>query len=294
MKRNKVRLIFLLAFTALTNGYAKGFVKGLIYKGNLKHICVPGLNCYSCPGAFGSCPVGSLQATLSSPQYKISLYVFGLLGLFGTILGRAVCGFMCPFGLIQELIYKIPFPRKIKKIPGHNVLRYLRYAILLIFVILLPMLVTGKFGGGEPWFCEYICPSGILMGSIPLLISNEALREMIGVKFFVKLGILIFIILTAVINYRPFCKYLCPLGAFYGLFNKIALIRYKIDDEKCTKCGACNEVCDMNVNVLKNVNSTECIRCGKCIDRCANGAITVSFEELRRNLKKHEKTENDT
>lgn len=288
MKKNTFRLIFATAFAALSNGYVKGFVKGELYNGQMKHVCVPGLNCYSCPGAFGACPMGSLQAVLSSPQYKFSLYVFGIIGLFGTILGRFACGFLCPFGLVQELLNKIPFPVKSKKLPGHKVLKYLRYAILLVFVLALPMFVTDRFGMGEPWFCEYICPSGILFGSIPLMAANDSLLGMIGIRFFLKLSILVGTIVLSIMVYRPFCKYLCPLGAIYGLFNPISLYRYGFDKDKCIECNACVEACDMNIKVYEKINSTECIRCGRCIDSCPEGAITASFDELKRKLKKHE------
>lgn len=288
MKKNTLRLIVATAFAALSNGYVKGFVKGELYKGSLKHICVPGLNCYSCPGALGSCPMGSLQSVLSSPMYKVSLYVFGIIGLFGTLFGRFACGFLCPFGLVQELLNKIPFPYKTKKLPGHKILKYLRYVVLLVFVIVLPMFVTNRFGLGEPWFCEYICPSGILFGSIPLLAANKTLFGRLGVRFIIKLSILTVTILVSIIIYRPFCKYLCPLGAIYGLFNPISLYRYNFDKDKCTSCGACVKACDMNIKVYERINSTECIRCGRCADSCANGAITTSFDELRGRLKKHE------
>ena len=98
----------------LSNAYIKGFLPGdpVIYQGKLKQVCVPGMNCYSCPGALGSCPIGSLQATLNAREYKLSLYVLGVLAVFGTLLGRFVCGFLCPFGLIQDLLFKIPLAQK--------------------------------------------------------------------------------------------------------------------------------------------------------------------------------------
>lgn len=287
MKRNTFRLWFALGFTALTNGYVKGFVKGSVYNGQLKSVCVPGLNCHACPGAFGSCPMGSLQAVLSGSSYRIALYVFGLLGIFGTLFGRFVCGFLCPFGLVQELLHKIPFVKKTKNLPGHKYLRFIKYAILLLFVIILPVTVISS-GIGKPWFCEYICPSGMLFGSIPLVSLNESLRNMIGTRFFIKMGILLAVLLASVMIYRPFCKYLCPLGAIYGLFNPVALYRYNFDKSKCNNCGACKKACDMDITVINHINSTECVRCGKCIDACTQGAITTSFDELRGRLKKHE------
>jgi len=162
-RRGKIRLLIQACFAALSNGYINGFINGKIFKGPSKYVCVPGMNCYSCPGALGSCPIGSLQATLGSREYKVSMYVIGTLVIFGTILGRFVCGFLCPFGLIQDLLFKIPFVKKIRKLPGERGLRWLRFVFLGIFVILLPMFVVDITGLGEPWFCKYICPITVFL-----------------------------------------------------------------------------------------------------------------------------------
>ena len=276
-KRQTIRLIIQAVTFALTNGYIKGWLSGKIYKGKLKSICVPGLNCYSCPGALGSCPVGSLQAVLGSGRYKVSLYVLGFIGLFGIIFGRLICGFACPFGLVQDLLYKIPFPKKYKNIYGHKFLKYIRYIVLLVFVIILPLTVLNIAGVGQPWFCEYICPSGTLLGGIPLVLANESLRTTIGWRFWLKISILLTCLLSSIIVYRPFCKYVCPLGAMYGLLNPISLYRLKIDEDKCVKCGACQRACDMDIKVWEKPNSLECIRCGKCKEACNEGAIKSSF-----------------
>jgi hypothetical protein len=115
--KSKSRLIVQLVFTALSNGYVRGFAEGKIFTGKIKSVCVPGLNCYSCPGASGSCPIGSLQATLGSRNHKSAFYVLGFLMIVGAFFGRLVCGFLCPFGLVQDLLYKIPFFKKLKKLP---------------------------------------------------------------------------------------------------------------------------------------------------------------------------------
>lgn len=274
-KISKIRLLIQAGFTAISNGYIKGFAHGKIYTGDLKYICVPGLNCYSCPGALGSCPIGSLQATLNSREYKISLYVLGLLVIFGTLLGRFVCGFLCPFGLVQDLLFKIPFFNKIKKLPGEKFLRWFRFVILAVFVILLPMFVVDMTGLGEPWFCKYICPAGTLEGGIPLLILNKSLRNAAGFLFKWKVVILLITVFVSIILYRPFCRYICPLGAIYGVFNKVSFLRYKIDTKKCTGCGLCEKNCKFNIKVYENPNSFDCIRCGECKFNCPNQAISL-------------------
>lgn len=275
VKISKFRLFIQALFTALSNGYVKGFARGKIYQGNLKYVCVPGMNCYSCPGAFGSCPIGSLQSTLNSRNYKISLYVFGLISLFGVVLGRFVCGFLCPFGLIQDLLFKIPFIKKINKFKGEKYLRWLRFLILAVFVIILPMFVIDITGLGKPWFCKYICPVGTLEGGIPLVLLNKNLRAAVGFLFKWKLAILIALLLFSIIIYRPFCRYICPLGAIYGVFNKISFLRYKVDESKCTKCGKCQKICKLNIKVYENPNSMDCIRCGACKDECPEKAINL-------------------
>lgn len=261
--------------TIATNSYIKGFLEGNIYRGETKRFCVPGLNCYSCPGALGACPIGSLQAVIGSIEYQLSYYVLGIIIFFGILLGRFVCGWLCPFGFIQELINKIP-SKKIK-ISGKNPLRYLKYGILIIFVILLPMMAVNEFGFGSPFFCKYICPAGTLEAGVPLVALNPTLRSAIGFLFSWKVFLLIVTIVASIFIYRPFCRFICPLGAIYSLFNPVSLYRLNIEDDKCIKCGKCNSTCKLNVDVMNVPNSGECIRCGDCIKICPTGALKSKF-----------------
>ena len=286
LQRHKlIRLIAQACFAALSNGYIKGFVKGNIFDGRSKFVCVPGMNCYSCPGALGACPIGSLQATLNAREYKISMYVMGLLVIFGTLLGRFVCGFLCPFGLIQDLLFKIPFVKKIRRLPGEKGLRWLRFVFLGIFVILLPMFVIDITDLGEPWFCKWICPVGTLEGGIPLVLLNSAMRGAAGFLFRWKVAILLLTLISAVVLYRPFCRYICPLGAIYGLFNKFSFYRFYVDQNKCIQCGICQKECRLDIPVWKNPNSLDCIRCGDCKASCPEKAInTVSAGKASRRV----------
>lgn len=270
LKRHGVQGLWAL----ITNSYLMGFVQGKIYKGSLKHICVPGLNCYSCPGAVGSCPIGSLQAVMGSWKFQFAAYVSGFMIFIGALVGRFVCGWLCPFGLIQDLLHKIPFPKKIKTFRGDKLLRKLKYVILIVFVILLPLFAVDILGQGLPYFCKYICPAGTLEGGIPLVLLNKALHSTIGWLYTWKMVILIVIVLLSILIYRPFCKYICPLGAIYSVFNPISVFRYQVDKEKCIDCGACAKACKMNVNPVENANSPECIRCGACKNACPTCAIT--------------------
>lgn len=264
-------------WTLLTNSFFAGYSSGKIYKGSLKNICVPGLNCYSCPGAVGSCPIGSIQAVIGSANYKVAFYVFGFLFFIGALLGRFVCGWLCPFGLLQDLLHKIPFFKKISTFRGDKILRWFKYVVLLVFVILLPMFLVDILGQGAPYFCKLICPVGTLEGGVPLVILNKAVHGTIGFLFKWKLGILIVTVLLSIVVYRPFCKYVCPLGAIYSIFNPISIYSLSVDKSACFYCSTCRNVCKMQVNPLENPNSTECIRCGKCVQTCPSGAIRAGF-----------------
>lgn len=261
-------------WTLLTNSYLLGFVQGKIYKGKLKNLCVPGMNCYSCPGAAGACPIGAMQAVIGNWNFKFAFYVAGFLMFVGALIGRFVCGWLCPFGLVQDLLHKIPFPKKMKTFRGDKLLRKLKYVILIVFVILLPLFLVDVIGQGSPYFCKLICPVGTLEGGIPLVLLNKTLRGTIGWLYAWKNVLLFATIFLSIIIYRPFCKYICPLGAIYSVFNPISVFRYRIDQEKCTNCGACAKVCKMQVNPVQNANHPECIRCGQCKKTCPTGAIT--------------------
>lgn len=286
MHRNRVKggkgrisfqRIVQLASAALVNGYAVGFQRGKIFTGGTKAVCVPVLNCYSCPGALGACPIGSLQAALGGIEHRFPFYVLGLLMLFGVVLGRAVCGLLCPFGLVQDLLYKLPLskanvPKKVDR-PA----RYLKYGVLLVMVIGLPAFAVTRTGVAPPYFCKYLCPAGTLGGGIPLMIADPALRKLAGALFSWKTLVLAVVAVASVFIHRPFCRYLCPLGAFYSLFNRFSFFQMRLDGDKCIGCKQCERSCPMAVEVTKDIGSPECIRCGVCKSVCPTGAIASGF-----------------
>lgn len=225
------------AATLLTNIHLPNFFKGGIYQGKGKTVCVPGLNCYSCPAASGACPIGAFQAVVGSSKFRFSYYITGILILLGVLFGRFICGFLCPFGWLQELLHKIPGKKlSTKKL---RPLTYLKYVILLLAVVLLPALIVNDVGMGDPYFCKYICPQGVLEGAIPLAAANESIRAALGALFTRKLIILIAVVVLSVLFFRPFCKWICPLGAFYALMNKVSLLGIQVDTSKCVSCGKC-------------------------------------------------------
>ncbi len=266
-KPSKRRLIQLYA-ALLFNANIKGFANGRIYKGAVKNICSPGLNCYSCPGAVGACPLGSLQNALSTSGKTAPYYVVGIILLYAILFGRWICGFLCPFGLIQDLVHKIKTP-KVKKSRLTRAFSYLKYVILVFFVILIPLLFMGI---AMPGFCKYICPAGTFEGAIGLLSNpaNEDYMIMLGGLFTWKFWLMIAILVACIFLYRFFCRFICPLGALYGLFNRFALVGMKLDRDACTDCGLCVGKCKVDI---RHVGDHECIQCGECMDVCPTGAI---------------------
>lgn len=271
-----LRKLVQVGWGLLSNAYVKGFLPGgsSIYRGPLKRFCVPGMNCYSCPGALGACPIGALQAALTARHRRFPYYVLGYLAAVGLLVGRFICGWLCLFGLIQELLYKIPTPKL--RIPAKidRPLRYLKYLVLALLVIALPLGYRSEYGAGVPFFCKFLCPVGTLEGGVPLVLLNDVLRPTLGWLFRWKLLILVLCILSSILIYRPFCKYLCPLGAFYALFQRISLVRMRVDANACTGCGACAGACPMQIDPSKSPNSTECIRCGECVRVCPVNALS--------------------
>lgn len=268
LKPTKRRLVQL--YTALLfNANLKGFKTGNIYKGDTKIFCAPGINCYSCPGAVAACPLGSLQGSFSADKSTI-FYVVGIILLYGLLFGRWICGWLCPFGLIQELLHKIKTP-KIKKGPVTRILSFFKYIVLVFFVFIVP--ITYAFRDTPlPAFCKYICPAGTLEGGIGLLANkvNESYFSMLGPLFTWKFMLLVSICVGSVFVFRLFCRFICPLGALYGLFNRISLFGVKVEPHKCTNCGMCVNKCPMDI---ATVGDAECISCGKCMEVCPTDAI---------------------
>ena len=263
----------------LTNANLKGFAEGQIYQNTAevnavtKNLCTPGLNCYSCPGAVAACPLGALQNSLGSSKTTTPYYILGILALLGLALARTICGFLCPFGLAQDLLYKIKTP-KLKKSVYTRLLSYLKYILLILLVIAVPLIYHNV-----PAFCKYICPAGTFEGSVGLL-ANEANSDwysMLTYLFSWKFILLIICIVVCIFVFRAFCRFICPLGAIYGFFNKIALLGVKLEKSKCIDCGMCISKCKMDI---REVGDHECIQCGECIPVCPTKAISWKGSKL--------------
>lgn len=254
------RRIFQALGTVLPNSYFPVLWLGNIYQGWGKGVCTPGLNCYGCPMALVSCPIGQLQHFAVIRAFP--LYLVGFFGAIGTAVGRMQCGWICPFGLLQDLLYRI----RTVKVKFPSWMRYSKYAILIALVLIIPFLT------GEHWFSK-LCPQGALEAGIPFVIWNpqggdlglsSSIRDLVGWLFSVKIAILAVLLGLMVFIKRPFCRFLCPLGAIYALFNAFSFVRLEVDHESCSGCGLCDDWCPVDLKIPEEVDSPECIRCLEC------------------------------
>ncbi len=261
----KQRISQLLS-SILFNSAFSGFITGSIYQGKFKYLPCPGFNCHSCPSALLACPIGAIQLFVSFGAYHVSFYLLGFLGSIGAVGGRIVCGWACPFGLMQDMLYRIRLP----KIKVPEIMRKMKFFIL--FFVVLGVAYYTK----EPWFCKF-CPMGTLEAGIPLVSMNADLLQLTGWLFCLKISILAGFAVWMTVSKRPFCQTVCPLGAIYSFFNKISFLRLKVNKKKCIKCNLCADVCPVDIKIYQEGGgSANCIRCFRCT-KCPAEAIKITF-----------------
>ncbi|GBE13984.1 MAG TPA: 4Fe-4S binding protein [Proteobacteria bacterium] len=252
----------------VTNAYLGGFKPpGALWQGQSKGFCVPTLNCYACPGSLFACPIGTLQHFVIIRS--VPVYFTGLFVTLSMSVGRMACGTLCPFGFLQDLLYKF---RSFKiRIPSW--MTYLKYASLVGLAIIIPFYTL------QPWFSK-LCPVGTLIGGLPWVTINPEIRAMIHELFWVKIAILIAVVSLAAVAKRPFCRVACPLGAIYSLFNRISILRLAWNEAECSHCDKCTRICPMDIPIYKDANNHNCIRCLDCT-QCPAVSITHAFAGAR-------------
>ena len=275
---NVIRIYMQVHAFIAANMYMAFLKTKQVYQGSLKSVCVPFLNCQSCPSAFFSCPIGIFQHFMTI--HKIPYTLLGFLCAIGMLIGSMACGWLCPFGLFQDFLYKF---RSFKiKIPKQ--LSMLRYFFLLFLVILIPIVTH------ETWFSK-LCPMGTLQAAIPWAAWNPIVPayqesavspQSLGTLFVIKLLILMFFIVLFIISKRPFCRTVCPLGAIFGLFNKISIMKLKVNTKDCKSCHNCSDSCVVDLNVGDDPNDSTCVRCLKCL-KCEN--VNIDFGGFKDKVK---------
>ena len=191
------------------------------------------------------------------------MYFIGLFVTLCMAVGRMACGVICPFGYLQEILFKL----KSSKLTIPAWMTYIKYAVLAGMVIVIPFYTL------EPWFSK-LCPMGTLIGGLPWITLNPEIRMMVKELFWVKVGILVLVVVLSVLSKRPFCRVVCPLGAMFSLFNRISLLKLSWTPELCTHCDKCTRICPMDISVYKDANNHNCIRCLDCT-RCPAVSIVA-------------------
>jgi polyferredoxin len=243
-----------------------------------KYACIPVLNCYACSLATTACPIGTITAF--ALVREIPYYVIGTLGMVGVAVGRIFCGWACPFGLLQDLLYRLRSPKW--RLPrGANALKY---ALLLALVIAAPISLGGgaqkagsdrvvKQSTGAVDYCALVCPMGTLEAGVPGLVINAKIREDMSWKSWLKLGLLAAVLGLMIVSRRSFCRTLCPLGAAMALMSKTSFLHLSTDQDRCTRCMRCVAACPTYARTVPDETrrkeaTAECVLCLECVRRC--------------------------
>ena len=225
-------------------------------------VVAPFFYCYGCPLATFACPIGVLQNYAAVGQFPF--YAIGLLGVFALGLGRFWCGWACPFGAVQDLVMWI------RRREDFISLRPYPWSS---FVVLAGSLIAA-WVAADVLFCK-VCPSGSLFAAIPHRFASPEFS--FGTFFWVHIATLAIALVAFFLIGRFWCRYLCPLGGVLGVFNRVSVVKIKLDISKCNNCNNCLSVCPVKIEEPEKIeDSIDCIRCGKCIDVCPTDALQIS------------------
>lgn len=229
----------------------------------LHTFCSPVFHCHSCPLATFACPIGVLANF--SALHIFPFVAVGVLLIAGVSLGGFVCGWVCPFGFLQDLIGRIPTPKF--HLPGWT--RHIRFVVLLGLVLIVPYLWGEKH---SLFFCR-LCPAGALEAAVPNTIQSAMAGQEVVWPTLAKSSILVAVLLAMLFTWRPWCTVLCPLGAIFSLCNLFSFVFIRVNKESCTDCNRCRSLCRYGGGPREIGGDMQCIRCLDCT-KCQS--VTVS------------------
>ena len=219
------------------------------------------------PSIHALCPFGGLESlyqffTSGSYISKIfsgTLVLFAITIVLVLLFRRSFCGLICPFGAIQEFFGKLGhklFKRKLV-MPSmfDKLLRYVKYVVLIITIVYAWKTAGLWMAPYDPWSAYAHLPEGL---------GNVWAESAVG------LIILVITVLGSLLYDRFFCKYLCPMGALYGIIGKLSPFKVVRNENACIDCGLCSKSCPVNIDVQHTlmVTSAECLNCQICVLKC--------------------------
>lgn len=199
--------------------------------------------------------------------HESALVLLGLTVVLAVLFGPVFCGWVCPFGSVQEWVGKLGrklLPRLYNRVIPKKVdswLRYLRYGILAWTVYMTATTGVLVFKDYDPYYALF----NFWTGEVAIT-GFVALAVVLGLSLVME---------------RPFCKYACPMGAVLGLSNIFRLFGIRREKPSCVDCGACDRVCPMNIQVSTKgrILDHQCISCGECTsDRVCPVPKTVEWK----------------
>jgi len=234
------------------------------FAARLHTFCSPVFHCYACPLATFACPIGVLAHF--SALHLFPFIAVGTLVLLGGIFGGFICGWACPFGLLQDLADKVPTPKiKLPRSTGH-----LRYVVLIGLVLIVPYF----WGIEHPIAICNVCPAGGLEAAVPNIVTQATTGQEITWPNPIKLTVMALFVITIFFAHRPWCQMLCPLGVIFGLFNRASAFFLRFHPTACNSCKICHDKCKFGDQPEKQINASNCIRCLECT-KCPPDALVV-------------------
>jgi ferredoxin-type protein NapH len=227
--------------------------------------------------------------------------------IVGVLIGKSMCGWVCPFGFVQDLVGFFRRKQTDLSTRTHETMVYVKYlvlaATLFIFVTFSISEVMGASGGYQSALGIFanapftvLSPSETLFATLPTMVHNFSVSmfSSSGVDVLGSIGSLsalfwaqfvIMILVLAFVAYVPrsWCRYFCPHGAIMAIMNNFSFIGLRRDPTKCEKggCGHCVQVCPTRVPILdlpwEKFSHPECIYCMKCVDACEHKAIKLTY-----------------
>jgi len=191
----------------------------------------------------------------SVPPY---LMIFVLFLILAIIANKAICGWACPFGALEELIYTLPFFKKAKK---YKIPFWITNTIRALLFVLFILMLYGVIGRKGYVVYHEMNPFNMFE------IAHATQTMMILITVY---------LIASFFIYRPFCRFICPFGLLSWIVEKFSITKIRIDFDRCTDCRACDKACPLTAagdRLDKKPLPADCYTCMRCLRVCPVDAI---------------------